>query len=358
MEFTIQPIPRRLEAALREKIDNKTKPIGALGVLEALALRIGLIQDTLEPSLNRPAIVVFAADHGITEENVSPYPSDVTRQMVRNFLQGGAAINVFAKQNQLDLKIVDAGVAGEFENKEGLLDRKIANGTRNFVEGPAMTVDQCVQALTEGADIVSALQRSGTNVVGFGDMGIGNTSSAAVLMSFLCRQPLSECVGAGSGLDAKGIGQKLEVLEKAQRRIRRVLAVGGSENLCGEASARRLLSECGGFEIVMMCGAFLRAAQLGMVTLVDGFIASAALLAARAFNAHVMDYCLFTHCSQEQGHRRMLKCMNVKPLMDLEMRLGEGSGVALAYPLIQAAVNFLNEMASFEAAEVSGRKPS
>ena len=358
MAFLVQPVPRRLEAALREKIDNKTKPIGALGILEGLALKVGLIQDTLEPRLDRPTVVVFAADHGVTQENVSPYPSDVTTQMVGNFLRGGAAINVFAKQNQLELMIVDAGIAGELECKEGLLDRKIAKGTRNFVEGPAMTADQCERALTEGADIVSALRRSGTNVLGFGDMGIGNSSSAALLMSFLCRQPLSKCVGAGSGLDAAGISHKLEVLGKARQRIQRALAVDGSEALCGEGNARRLLLECGGFEIVMMCGAFLRAAQLRMVILVDGFIASAALLAARAFDSHVTDYCFFTHCSQEQGHRRMLKYMNAKPLMEMEMRLGEGSAVALVYPLIQAAVNFLNEMATFGSAEVSGKKPN
>jgi len=348
MEFDVPAVSHDLEAALRDKIDHKTKPTGALGRLEALALQVGLIQGTLEPALRKPAIVVYAGDHGVTEDNVSPYPSEVTAQMVLNFLAGGAAINVFARQHGIELRVVDAGVVGDLPNTAGLLDRKIAKGTRNFVREAAMSTAQCDTALAAGAAIADELHADGTNVIGCGEMGIGNTSSAALLMSFLCDLPIEECVGAGAGLDGPGVARKIEVLRLAQARIQATLGT--------QPDPQRLLVECGGFEIVMIAGTMLRAAALGMVVLVDGFIASAALLAARAINPNVLGYCVFSHCSDEQGHRKMLAALGGQALLALDMRLGEGSGAALAYPIVVSAVAFLNEMASFESAAVSGKK--
>jgi len=313
-----------------------------------MALQIGLIQGTLAPELHQPAIVVYAGDHGVTEENVSPYPSEVTAQMVLNFLAGGAAINVFARQHGIDLRVVDAGVAGDLPENAALLDRKVAKGTRNFVREAAMSPAQCDAALAAGAAIVDELHANGSNIIGCGEMGIGNTSSAALLMSFLCELPLDECVGAGAGLDSPGVAHKIEVLRRAHGRIQ--------ESLGAQPDPQRLLAECGGFEIVMIAGTMLRAAALGMVVLVDGFIATAALLAARAMEPNVLDYCVFSHCSDEQGHRKMLKKLGGEPLLALDMRLGEGSGAALAYPVVASAVAFLNRMASFESAAVSGKK--
>lgn len=350
MHFQIKPVNRSLEAQLREKIDQKTKPIGALGRLETLALQIGLLQNTLNPLLKQPAIVVCAADHGAAADGVSAYPAEVTAQMVLNFLRGGAAINVFAQQNDIGLKIVDAGVDYDFSSTadSGLIDAKVARGTRNYRIEAAMTPEQCQQAMANGAALVEQLQRDGCNIVGFGEMGIGNTASASLLMSLLCDLPLPHCTGAGTGLDEAGIAHKVQILEQARQRI---LQVHG-----GNTDPLTLLSEAGGFEIATICGGMLRAAELGMIIIVDGFITTSALLVARAFDAHVLDYCIFSHCSDEAGHELMLQQLDAKPLLDLRLRLGEGTGAALVWPLIQAAVAFLNDMASFSSAGVSGKQ--
>ncbi len=356
MQFDVKPVGKELEPALREKIDQKTKPLGALGLVEELALRVGLMQGSLTPRLSQPTVVVFAGDHGVAQEGVSAYPSEVTAQMVLNFLGGGAAVSVFARQNGLDLRVVDAGCAARFQPDRRLVDAKIAAGTKNFVRQAAMSQAQCRRALEGGGAVVAQLHRQGCNVVGFGEMGIGNTSSAALLMSCFCRLPLRDCVGAGTGLDEAGVGRKLEVLEQARRRVARELrAEDGRAVEDLDRDPLRVLREFAGFEIVMMCGAMLRAAELGMVVLVDGFIATAALLAARRLDPHVTDYCLFAHRSDETGHAAMLDHLQARPLLDLGMRLGEGTGAALAYPLVAAAVRFLNEMASFASAQVSGK---
>ena len=342
MTWDITPPDAALTAAIAHKIATKTKPPGALGQLEDLAHRIALVQQTLTPELRRPHVLVFAADHGIAESGVSQYPPEVTHQMVRNFAAGGAAINVFCRQNGLDLTIVDAGVRGSFADLPAVRDEKMAEGTRNFAHEPAMTAAQCADALRRGARLVDELRAGGCNVLGVGEMGIGNTSSAAVLMHRLTGRPLAECVGRGTGLDAAGLARKRTTL---------AAAVAAHPQVDSEPLA--VLATFGGFEIAQMCGALLRAAEHRMLLLIDGFIASAALLVAARLAPALLSYCVFCHESEEQGHRLLLAELGGQPLLRLGLRLGEGTGCALAYPLVRAAAGFLNEMASFASAGVS-----
>jgi len=342
MSYEILPLDGSLNAVLQQKIDQKTKPLGALGRLEEIALKIGQIQNTLTPQLNQPTMLVFAGDHGIAESGVSPYPQAVTAQMVHNFLAGGAGINVFAKQGNMQLRIVDAGVNYQFESYPDLTDAKISMGTCNFLQEPAMTMAQCEQALTVGAELSKKEVDAGCNVLGFGEMGIANTSSASCLMSVLCDLPLESCIGRGTGLDDNGLAKKAEILKQA-------LAV----HQINDKDVLSALATFGGFEIAMMTGAMLGAAKHEAVLLIDGFIATTALLVASKLQPNVLQYCIFSHCSGEAGHRKLLDYLDARPLLDLGMRLGEGTGAALAYPLVQAAVNFLNDMASFESAGVS-----
>lgn len=341
LTFTIKAPDRDLAPDLQAKIDSKTKPLGALGQIEALALQVGLIQNTLTPSVNQPCIIVFAGDHGIAEAGVSAYPQAVTAQMAANFAAGGAAINVLARQHRIDLVIVDAGVNADLSALPGVIHAKIGNGTANFLNAPAMRGEQCLAALRQGAELVAKQHRQGCNCIGFGEMGIGNTSSAAMLMHGLTGLPLEICVGRGTGLDDARMRHKLAILAQAQRRH------------AGLNDAMDVLAAFGGFEIAMMAGAYLKAAELNMLILVDGFIAGCALLAASKLYPAVLDYCVFSHMSNEQGHRALLDYFRARPLLDLELRLGEGSGIALAYPLVRAAVAILNEMASFEQAGVA-----
>lgn len=342
--FDIQPAPlnKTLNVALREKIDGKTKPLGALGDLEKLALQVGLIQNTLTPRLERPTMLVFAGDHGIVESGVSPYSQAVTAQMVQNFLAGGAAINVFARQHGMILKIVDSGVNHDFAGAQDLIHAKVARGTNSFLTEPAMTLEQCEQAMRKGAEIARAEVVQGCNVLGFGEMGIGNTSSASCLMSVLCGLPMEACVGRGTGLDDDGLQRKLDVLRSAV-----------DCHALHDATPMQVLAAFGGFEIAMMAGAMLGAAEQRAMLLIDGFIATSALLVAAKLQPNLLQYCVFSHCSDESGHAKMLHHLGAKPLLNLGLRLGEGTGAALALPLLQAAVNFLNEMASFESAGVS-----
>lgn len=346
MTWNITAPDQALAAAVQHKIDTKTKPLGALGALETLASQIALVQQTLTPRLHRPHVLVFAADHGIARAGVSQYPSEVTHQMVRNFAAGGAAINVFCRQNGLALTIVDAGVRGSFADLPAVRDEKIAEGTQNFAEAPAMSAAQCTDALQRGARRADELHAAGCNVLGVGEMGIGNTSSAAVLMHQLTGRPLAECVGRGTGLDAAGLARKLDVLTRA-------VAAHPAGAPAAAADPLAVLAAFGGFEIAQMCGALLRAAEHRMLLLIDGFIASAALLVAARLAPAVLAYCVFCHESDEQGHRLLLAELGGQPLLRLGLRLGEGTGCALAYPLVRAAVSFLDEMASFESAGVS-----
>ena len=343
MNFAISPVDNALDAELAAKIDNKTKPLGALGQLETLARRIGRIQRTLTPAFTQAHLLVFAGDHGAAKAGVSAFPQDVTWQMVENFLAGGAAINVFARLNGLALKVIDAGVAHDFGQREGLIDAKTGPGTRNYIEEAAMSVADCKAALAKGAKIAHELADAGCNVVGFGEMGIGNTASASLITHALTGTTLADCVGRGTGLDDQGLARKRDLLSKAVARAA----------LAKDADAMTVLAEFGGFEIVMMAGAMLGAAERGMCLLIDGFIVTSALLAATRINPAVLDYCVFCHRSAEPGHRAQLAALAAEPLIDLGLRLGEGTGAALAWPLVKAAVAFLNEMASFEAAGVS-----
>ncbi|XYJ10358.1 nicotinate-nucleotide--dimethylbenzimidazole phosphoribosyltransferase [Telluria sp. B2] len=327
-----------LAAALAAAIDNKTKPLGSLGRLEGLARQIGLIQASAAPRIDRPAILVFAADHGIVAEGVSAYPQEVTWQMVENFLAGGAAINVFARQNNCAIQVIDAGVNHEFGERAGLVDRKVAFGTRNFAVEAAMSTEECALAMERGMALARDLPG---NVVGFGEMGIGNTTAAAALMHKLAGIPVAECVGAGTGLSPEGMRHKQAVLEAAVAKH------------AGIDDPLAVLATFGGFEIAMMAGAMLQAAALRKVLLIDGFIVTSALLLAARLQPAILDYCVFAHCSDEQGHRLMLEHLDARPLLQLDLRLGEGTGSALALPLLHAAVNFLAEMATFSSAQVS-----
>ena len=328
-----------LKLQLQTKIDQKTKPLGALGRLENLALQIGLILNTLTPKISQPTLLIFAADHGISQSGVSAYPASVTAQMVLNFLNGGAAINVFARQHNLNLKIIDAGVNADFPAHENLINAKVAYGTQNFLYSPAMSLSECETAMNTGAMLVQTQFEAGCNCIGFGEMGIGNTASAAALMHLFTRIPLDECVGRGTGLNDEQLAHKRGLLQQA---------------LATHSVTKPLdiLATFGGFEIAMMVGAYLKAAELKMLILVDGFVTCAALLVAQQIEPAVLKNCIFSHVGSENGHRALLKHFNAQPLLDLALRLGEGSGIALAYPLIQSAILFLNEMATFEEAGV------
>lgn len=329
-----------LSTALADAINNKTKPLGSLGRLESLAEQLGLIQRSTRIDLSQPAILVFAGDHGVVAEGISAYPQDVTWQMVENFLANGAAINVFARQNGCALRVVDAGVNHDFGDRPALLDRKIAHGTRNFAYQAAMTDQECAAAMEHGMNLVRELPGK---VVGFGEMGIGNTTAAAALMHKLTGQPLDRCVGAGTGLPPEGIRRKEQVIAAA---------------VAHHAHATEpldVLATFGGFEIAMMTGAMLQAGAMRKVLLIDGFIVTSALLVAMRLQPAILDYCVFSHCSGEHGHALLLEALGARPLLDLGLRLGEGTGSALALPLLQAAANFLNEMATFASAQVSER---
>ncbi len=340
LDFLIATPSSELKTALQNKINQKTKPLGALGQLESLALHIGLCQNTLTPSLNKPCLLIFAGDHGIASSGVSAYPQSVTAQMVANFLAGGAAINVFARQHQLNLLVVDASVNADLVAHPQLIAAKIAKGTESFLKSPAMSSAACKTALDTGAALVMQQYDLGCNCIGFGEMGIGNTSSAALLMHYLTAIPLAQCVGRGTGLDELQLQKKLNILQQALTHHGHL-----TEPLT-------LLATLGGYEIAMMVGAYLQAAESGMLIMVDGFIAGTALLVASQLYPQVLDYCVFSHVSSEQGHQALLEHFKVKALLNLNLRLGEGSGIALAYPLLQSAVLFLNEMATFAEAGV------
>jgi nicotinate-nucleotide--dimethylbenzimidazole phosphoribosyltransferase len=339
-----------LRETLQGRIDGKTKPLGALGRLEELALQVGLIQGTAHPRLTQPHIIVFAGDHGIAATGlVNPYPQAVTAQMVLNFVNGGAAINVFCRQHSLGLKVVDAGVNYDFaelQNEENcLLHKKVAYGTRNYLEADAMSREEALRAMDAGRQIVNDLHREGCNCIGLGEMGIGNTSAAALIMSFVTGIPVEDCCGRGTGVNDTQLETKIATLAKVH--AKHAAAIAASPD------AVTILQHVGGFEIAMMAGACLQGAALNMVILVDGFITTAALLLAALDNEKVKDHCVYSHTSGEKGHQRMLEFLHARPLLNLGMRLGEGTGAAMAYPLLQSALAFLREMASFESAGVS-----
>lgn len=340
---SIAPLNRTLAAALQAKINGKTKPLGSLGRLENLALQIGLIQNTLTPRIVQPHILVAAGDHGAARAGVSAYPQEVTWQMVENFLAGGAAINVLARQAHAQLLIADAGIAHDFGKRAGLINAKVgAGGTANYLAGAAMSPDQCTAAIQHGAAIVCELAATGCNTLGFGEMGIGNTAAASLLTHCLTGLPLADVIGRGTGLDDAGLEKKRELLAHAV-----------AQWLERNDAPLDVLARFGGFEIALISGAMLAAAKAGMVLVIDGFIVTSALLVAARIAPEILDYCVFSHCSNETGHRLQLAWLKGEALLDLGMRLGEGTGAALALPLLNAACAFLNEMASFDSAGVS-----
>ena len=342
-KYLIPPVSSKIEVDLKKKIDGKTKPPGSLGRLETLALQCGKIQNSLNPELVNPTILVFAGDHGITEEGVSPYPQEVTAQMVLNFLNGGAAINVFCRQNNISLHVVDAGVKTDLPEGTELINANIGRGTKNFCKEAAMSLNECEMAIEKGAELSRTVPVSTCNVIGFGEMGIGNTSSAAALTQRFTGLPVEECVGKGTGLDDSGLEQKQNTIRQALEKHAEI------------KEPQAVLSTFGGFEIAMMVGAMLESAVLKRIILIDGFIATAAFLAAFRIVPEIKQYAVFAHKSDEQGHGKILKYMQVEPLISLGMRLGEGTGAAVAFPILQSAVSFLNQMASFESAGVSSR---
>lgn len=341
----VPPLDRRRSEEIQHFIDRKTKPVGSLGRLESLALQLALIQQTDKPVISSPTLLVCAGDHGAARAGVSPYPQDVTWQMVENFLAGGAAINALTRVAGVELRVADAGVAHDFGSRPGLIDAKISpTGTASWLEGAAMTPGQCLQAMENGAACVKDLAESGCNALGFGEMGIGNTASASLLTHCLTGAPLDVVVGRGAGLDDAGLARK-----------RALLAQGLALYSGPREDALAVLGRFGGFEMAMMTGAMLEAARRRMVLLIDGFIVTAALLVAWRIQPAVLDYCVFSHRSEEPGHRHQHATLGVSPLLDLFLRLGEGTGAALAFPLLRAACAFMNEMASFESAGVSDK---
>tara|TARA_R100001129_G_scaffold79520_2_gene54026 strand:- start:914 stop:1951 length:1038 start_codon:yes stop_codon:yes gene_type:complete len=326
-------------SGIQSAIDNKTKPLGALGEIETLAAQIANIQQTLTPQADTCRLTIFAADHGMALAGVSVFPQAVTRQMVLNFLTEGAAANVFARSVGAEIQVVDAGVCGDPIIDERLLQKRIGNGTANAIERPAMTPDQVRSALASG----SALGHDGNEAVAcFGEMGIGNTSSASLVAAKVLGLPVTEITGRGTGLDDDGLQRKSALLEIAATRTD------------AQLDAKAALEEYGGFEIAMMTGAMLGAAAAGKIVIVDGFIASAAALAASRIVPESRANMVFAHQSAEAGHARILDALEARPLLQLNMRLGEGTGALLAFPLVRAAADMLRDMASFESAGVSG----
>ena len=341
----IPPLAQHLATALQARIDAKTKPPGSLGRLEEIALQLGLMQGTTEPELRAPTVVVFAGDHGFAVEGVSPFPPEVTPQMVANFLAGGAGINVLARAAGLAVKVVDAGVATELAPHPDLLALKVRPGTRNALHEPALTAAEVALCLTRGAEVTALLAAQGCNAILPGEMGIGNSSAAALLTSALAPAPLEQCVGIGAGHDSAGLARKRDVLTRVQQRhpdVRDPLAA---------------LAAFGGCEIAMMAGAMLEAAARRMLVVVDGLIATSAALVAVRLAPGATDYMVFAHASGDTSHALALAALNARPLLTLGLRLGEATGAALAWPLIAVSARFLAEMATFDSAGVSGRSP-
>jgi len=326
---------------LQDKIDSKTKPVGSLGTLEALAFQMATVFETLNPKIIKPNIVVFAADHGIANHGVSDYPQDVTRQMVNNFLDGGAAINVFCNQNNIELSIVDSGVNYDFPTNAKLINAKIAKGTQSFLHVPAMSESEVQLCFEKGKSIVENIAKSGSNCIGFGEMGIGNTSTASVLMSILTDFPIEDCVGKGTGVENEKLLLKQNLLKKA------------IESYSGQTEILSQLSYFGGFEILQMAGGMLAAFENKMLILIDGFICTVAYLIASKINPNIKQNAVFCHCSAEKAHSELLNYLEAKPILNLDLRLGEGTGCAVAFPILKSAEAFLNEMASFESAGIS-----
>lgn len=342
--FDIQPVNTSLKTAIQEKIDNLNKPKGSLGRLEELAMQISLIQQTLEPSLAHPCHLLLGGDHGIEREGVSVSPREVTWQQMINFSQGGGGVNMFCRQHGFNLRIIDVGVDYDLSNIPGIINRKIARGTNNFLYEPAMSEEEFNRAIQVGVDLVDECFAEGCRVLSIGEMGIANTSPSSIWMSLLGDIPLKDCIGAGAGLNNEGIRHKYEVLLNALNNYRSMIP---------QPSAISPLAYFGGFEMIATIGAMLRAAELHLVILVDGFIMTACALAAIRLYPATQDYMIFTHCGDESGHKMMLDILDANPLLHLGLRLGEGTGALCAFPIVDSAVRMMNEMNNFDNAKIT-----
>lgn len=342
--FDIHPINKSLTAAIQEKIDNLNKPKGALGRLEEIAMQVCLIQESLTPSLAHPCHLLFGGDHGIEREGVSVSPREVTWQQMKNFTQGGGGVNMFCRQHGFKLRIVDVGVDYDLSTVDGIIDRKIARGTKNFLYEPAMSVTEFDQAIAVGSELVDDCIAEGCKVLCIGEMGIANTSPSSIWMSLLGDIPLADCIGAGAGLDSPGIQHKYEVLSKA---INHYIATEP------QPTPITPLRYFGGFEMIAAIGAMLRAAEQHLVVLIDGFIMTACAAATIQLYPASKDYMIFTHCGDESGHKRMLDMLGAKPLLHLGLRLGEGTGALCSFPIIDSAVRMINEMNNFDNAQIT-----
>lgn len=341
MKFNIEAPDKEIIPYLKEKIDNLTKPKGSLGMLEDLAVQIGLIQQRLNPEFQKPCHIIFASDHGIADEGVSTAPKEVTYQMLLNFIKGGAGINFLCRQHGFDLKLVDAGVAYDFDAATPIINQKIRKGTSSFLYEPAMLPEEMELALLKGAAQVTEVYKQGCNVISFGEMGIANTSASAMWMHYFTGIPLKQCVGAGCDYSGKIVEHKYSVLAQAK------------ENYKGTATAEDIIAYFGGFEMVMTVGAMLKAAELKMTFIVDGFIMTACLLAAKQLYSEVQFYAIFGHQGDESGHKLLLEFLGAKPILHLGLRLGEGTGAVCAYPIILSALKMINEMETFKEVKVS-----
>lgn len=340
-QFTIEKPDEVIRPLLMDKINNLTKPKGALGTLEELALQIGWIQQTLSPTLRSPQNILFAADHGIVEEGVSKSPKEITWQQLSHFLHGGAGVTFFCRQHGFKLKLVDAGVDYDLPYEKGIINMKVRKSTRNYLHEAAMTREEMELCIERGAQVVRDSYNEGCNVVSFGEMGIANTSSSSLWMHALTGIPLAQCVGAGSGLDDEGVRHKYNVLKQSY------------DNYQGDYSPEDIIRYFGGYEMVMAIGGMLQAAELNMVILVDGFIMTNCMLAASKLYPNVLHYAIYGHQGDEAGHKLVLDVLHAKPLLNLGLRLGEGTGAICAYPIVDSAVRMINEMDSFTSASVT-----
>lgn len=340
-QFNITSPDRLILPDLISKVDDLTKPKGSLGRLEELAIKIGLVQQSLEPKLSHPANILFAADHGILDEGVSVSPKEVTWQQLSHFSHGGAGINFLCNQHGFNLVLVDAGVDYDIPANSGVIDKKVRRGTRNFLHQAAMTPEEWELCLQRGAQVVEMVHDGGCNVVSFGEMGSGNTSPSSMWMHILTGIPLTQCIGAGAGLNSSGVNHKLDILTRAWN------------NFSGNESVESRLQWFGGYELAMAVGGMLKAAELKMLVIVDGFIMTACMAAAAHFYPAVLDYAVFGHCGDESGHKRLLDSLGVRAILNLDLRLGEGSGAVCAYPILESAVRMINEMDRFSAVGVT-----
>ena len=356
MDFIIPKTESGMQPQIQAKIDNLNKPKGSLGRLEELAMQICLIQGTLSPRLCHPCHLLLGGDHGIEREGVSVSPRQVTWQQMINFTRGGGGVNMFCRQHGFDLRIVDVGVDYDLSHTPGIIDRKVAWGTHNFRYEAAMSHDEMERTLQIGASLVDDCHAEGCNIISIGEMGIANTSPSSIWMSLMLGIPLDECIGAGAGLDDEGIRHKREVLTDAVERFLKTQTSPHEDSACLPSFGGvggGFISYFGGFEMVAAIGAMLRAAELRMVVLVDGFIMTACALAATRLYPEAKDYMVFGHQGDEHAHRAMLAAMDARPLLNLGLRLGEGTGALCAYPLVDSAVRMINEMNNFTSANIT-----